>query len=106
MQPQSTRSSIMNAKQVLITTLIAAASAAALAGEIEQPATRAQVRAEVLKARASGQLPQGEYVPAQTQDTRGTNVSRATVKEQFRAAQASGELVAAGEGGSNGHGDV
>jgi len=97
----------MNAKQVLITTLVAAASAAALAGEIEQPAaTRAQVRAEFLKARASGQLPQGEVYPVQARDTRGTAVSRAEVKEQFRTAQAAGELLPAGEGAAIGGGDV
>src|SRR5262245_50560896 len=97
----------MNAKQVLITALVAAASAAALAGEIEQPsATRAQVRAEFLKARASGQLPHGEFYPAQTQPAPVASVSRAEVKEQFRTAQAAGELLPAGEAASLRRSDV
>ena len=95
----------MNAKQVLFTSIIALSAAGAMADDItidRTPATstvtRAQVRAEVLKARKAGELlAAGEgYQGAPAPIT--SSVARADVKSQVIAARSSGELLAAGEG--------
>jgi hypothetical protein len=94
----------MKVHQVLFTTLIALASASAFADDITIDKThsasvlsRDQVKAAVLKARASGELlSAGEgYVgiPAPA----ASSVARADVKAQVIAARAAGELQAAGE---------
>jgi hypothetical protein len=95
----------MNAKQVLFTSVIALSAAGAMADDITidhtpatSTATRAQVKAEVLKARQAGELlAAGEGyqgVPAPT----SSNVARADVRSQVIAARSTGQLLAAGEG--------
>jgi hypothetical protein len=99
---------IMNAKQVIFTSVIALAAAGAMADDITidntpvaSTVTRAQVKAEVLKARKAGELlVAGEGYPGDQLSTT-SNVARAEVKSQVIAARAAGELLVAGEGAPN-----
>ncbi len=64
--------------------------------------TRADVEAEVLAARAAGELiaaGEAEDLPI-AQASRGAVLARATVKADVLAARAAGDLVPAGEGPS------
>src|SRR5262245_51309480 len=94
----------MNAKHILFSSVIALAAAGAMADDITvdntpsvSTATRAQVKAEVLNARKSGELlgagEVGQRVPAPV-----FSASRSDVASQFRVARANGDLLAAGEG--------
>ena len=94
----------MKVSQVLFTSVIALASASAFADDITidkahtaSVLTRDQVKAEVVKARASGELlPAGEgYVGVPSPAT--SSVARADIKAQVIAARAAGELQPAGE---------
>jgi hypothetical protein len=106
----------MNLQYPLIAGVLAFSSIAALgatgdAADYDPPRasltstrSRADVRAEVLSARAAGELrPAGEaeaYTVARGPVTWAR--SRAEVKAEVIAARANGELVPAGEGGSPG----
>ena len=95
----------MNAKQVLFTSIVSLAAASAMADDITidsapvtSTVTRAEVKADVLKARRAGELLaagegyQGVPTPV------ASIVARADVKSQVISARTSGELLAAGEG--------
>lgn len=94
----------MNAKSVLIAVAAAFATTAALADDITMAPeaksikTRAEVVAEVLKARAAGQLIRaGEFLPVmQAQSLK----SRDQVRGEVLAARASGTLLKGGEIGA------
>ena len=63
-----------------------------------QTRTRQDVRAEVLQARASGELiPAGEAIAPFEKPTPSI-LARATVKEEYRMARMRGELIPDGEG--------
>jgi hypothetical protein len=82
---------------IVVTSLASAWAGAALASEADSGRTRAEIQAEVLEARARGELmPAGErsFVVAAG---RGTAV-RADVKAAVLQAVASGELTRAGDG--------
>jgi hypothetical protein len=94
----------MKVNRVLFTSVIALASAGAFADDITidkahsaSVLTRDQVKATVLKARASGELlAAGEgYVGVPVAVT--SNVARSDIKGQVIAARAAGELQAVGE---------
>ena len=103
----------MNTKHIFLTSVISLAAAGAMADDITidstptvSTVTRAQVKAEVLKARkAGGLLAAGEAISQGAPIPFSTNVSRAEVKSQVVAARASGELLPAGEGIANGVND-
>jgi hypothetical protein len=96
----------MNAKQLISMTLIAFAGTAALADDITidttpslSTKTRAEVKAEVLQARAQGLLQtSGDLspVPAVAAVAPSTT-SREAVRSEVRAANAKHELMPAGE---------
>jgi len=93
----------MNAKQLVIVSVIAIAAGAALApvafAADGSSLTRAEVSASVLQARASGQLRRaGDAADYYVQDQAGGAVrTRAEVRAEVLAARASHELVASGE---------
>jgi hypothetical protein len=88
----------MKTSNILIASIIAAFGATSYADEADQPLTRAQVRAEVLKAHASGQLLKaGEIYDGFTPEQSGRVLSRAEVKQQTQQAKAAGKLVPVGE---------
>ena len=97
----------MQVKQALVASAIALGFSVAFADGImlaPEPATsnvtRAQVKAELQHARATGKMqPAGEadFVPPSTP----SNVSRAEVKAELAAARAHGQTLAAGEAGYN-----
>ena len=96
----------MNAKHILFSSVIALAAAGAMADDITidntpsvSTATRAQVKADVLKARKSGEL-LGAGEAGQRVRAPVLSASRSDVATQFRVARANGELIAAGEGSS------
>ena len=99
----------MNTKQFLISSLIVvtgavAATSPARAGETDRsagwsPLTRAEVRTQVLEARAAGQLrPAGEASGPLAYRFDGPTRSRADVRAEVLQARLQGELVAAGQG--------
>lgn len=93
----------MNAKQLISTALIAFAGTAALADDITIDTTpslstrsRAEVKAEVLQARAQGLLQtSGDFSPVQA--VASVSTSREAVRSEVRAANARHELMPAGE---------
>jgi hypothetical protein len=94
----------MNVKQALFTGVIALTTAGAFADDITidkahsaSTLARDEVRADVLKARADGELlPAGEgYAGIPVAAT--SNVARFDIKRQVLAARAAGELQVAGE---------
>ena len=97
----------MNAKQILSVSLIAVASAfisvAAQADDVTVDSTpfastklRAQVQAEVQKARTQGALiAAGEFAPTAT--VTASTTTREAVRSEVRAANAKHELLPAGE---------
>jgi hypothetical protein len=93
----------MNTKQIIATTLIAFAGTAALADDITidtnpslSTKSRAEVKAEVLQARAQGLLQTaGEFSPVQA--VAQSTTSREAVRSEVRAANARHELMPAGE---------
>jgi hypothetical protein len=96
----------MNAKSLIAFAAIALAAGSALADDItpdfSQQAvstkSRAEVKAEVRQAAATGQLlAAGEEDFGANVAAQGSNVSRAQVKAQVLAARARGELMPAGE---------
>jgi vancomycin permeability regulator SanA len=94
---------------VLFSSVIALAAAGAMADDITadntpsvSTATRAQVKAEVLKARKSGEL-LGAGEIGQRVRPPVFSASRSDVVTQFRVARVNGELLAAGEGLSDGN---
>ena len=95
----------MNAKQLVIVSVIAIAAGAALApvafAADGSSLTRAEVRAEVLAARASHELvASGEAslpIGAATA-FEPSYLARATVKDETRMARAHGELIPSGQG--------
>jgi len=96
----------MNAKHILFSSVIALAAAGAMADDITvdntpgvSTATRAQVKADVLKARKSGEL-LGAGEAGQKVRAPVLSAARSDVATQFRVARANGELLAAGEGSS------
>jgi hypothetical protein len=99
---------IMNAKQIFLMSAISLAAAGAMADDItidntptEPSVTRAQVKAEVLRARKAGELiAAGEAIQGGPIAYK-SSAARSDVKAQFVAARARGELLAAGEGLSN-----
>jgi hypothetical protein len=89
----------MNVKQLLGFTALALAAGSALAQD--GPLTRAEVRRQVLEARAAGTLiPAGEGItPGYAKaNARRSDLSRAQVKDEVLQARASGQLQPAGEG--------
>jgi Domain of unknown function (DUF4148) len=96
---------IMNAKQISIATLIALASSVALADDItidtvqhKSLKSRADVTAEVVAARAQGQLfTGGEVLPAARAIS---SKSRDAVRAEVVAARAAGKLYVGGEMGA------
>jgi hypothetical protein len=102
----SSKGSIMNVKQVTIAMSILASATGAMAAEATQwdppggQSTRAEVKAEVARAIASGELQaRGEayagYVESRT--PAATTLTRAEVKQELAQARANGELDARGE---------
>jgi hypothetical protein len=98
------RKTVMRTKQVIAASLIALATSAAFADDItldKVPAgstvTRSQVKADVLKARASGQLLSAGEAYNGTPEPVGSNVARSEVKTGVLAARSNGQLLAAGE---------
>ena len=92
----------MSAKYFLSVSIVAAlaatASVALAAGETGSP-SRAEVKAAVLQARASGELkPAGEASEPFTAATGDSTLSRRQVRADTLQARAHGELVPAGEG--------
>ena len=88
----------MNARQVLTLSVLALAAGSALAQDASL--TRAEVRQEVLAARAAHTLvPAGEGSIASypTTSDRASNVTRAQVKSEVLQARAAGQLQSAGE---------
>jgi hypothetical protein len=95
----TTQESTMNVKQLLGLTALALAASTALAQD--GSLTRAEVRQQVLSARAAGTLiPAGEGVtPGYAKaSSRVSDVGRAQVNEEVLQARASGQLQPAGEG--------
>ena len=91
----------MNVKQVFRFSIVAVVLAAAAPfADAQGPSpTRAEVKASVLHARATGQLvPPGQAVHPFAVASTGTQRSRADVREEVLQARADGELVPAGEG--------
>jgi hypothetical protein len=89
----------MNVKQLLALTTLAIAAGTALAQD--NSLTRADVRQQVLAARAAGTLiPAGEGIAPgyPTSGDRASTLSRSQVKAGVLQARASGELQPAGEG--------
>jgi len=94
----------MNVKQALFTGAIALVSAGAFAEDITidksnsaSVLTRDQVKAEVVKARAAGELLSAGEGYAGIPVAATSNVARTDVKAQVLAARSAGELQAAGE---------
>lgn len=95
----------MNAKKLIATAVLAALSGVALADgatnareDSVSVRTRAQVRSEVLQARANGQLaPAGEILSAPV-PLQSSSRSRKDLQAEVFQARASGRLVVAGEG--------
>ena len=88
----------MNVKQILGLTALALAAGSALAQD--GSVTRAEVRQEVLAARAAHTLiPAGEGItPEYPRVGRASDVSRAQVRQEVLQARAAGQLEPAGEG--------
>ena len=97
-----TKDIVVNTKQLLISSLIVVAGAVAAgpthaAGATET--TRAEVRAQVLEARATGQLrPAGEAAEPMGYRFGAPTRTRAEVRAEVLMARAQGDLVAAGQG--------
>jgi len=93
----------MNTKQIIAAAAIALVGSAAFAQEavqnIEIPTSsnvqRADVKAEALRARAAGELSNGEAVVVSAPAP--TTVSRAAVRNEFLQARASGKVVYVGD---------
>jgi hypothetical protein len=96
---------LLKARHVIFASVISLAAAGAMADDITidstpstSSVTRAQVKAEVLRARKAGELiAAGEGYPAAPL-TGSSTLARSEVKQQIVAARAAGELLAAGEG--------
>ena len=98
----------MNTRQLLISSLIVVAGVVATgpsrAADTDRltawsPTTRADVRAQVLEARASGQLrPAGEASEPTAYRFGAPTRTRADVRAEVLQARLSGDLVAAGQG--------
>src|SRR5262245_16955754 len=96
----------MNAKHAILLSAICLATTGAMAGEITidntpsaSSTSRAQVKAEVLKARKAGDLvAAGEAYQGGVAVPGTSSVARSDVKAQFLAAREGGHLLAAGEG--------
>ena len=86
---------------ILAATLAAAASVA-LAADESDAVLRVSVRAQVLQARADGQLARpGEALQAfPMASTSGSTLSRQSVRDDTLVARSLGQLVPAGQGGS------
>ncbi len=96
---RSTQRSNVTLRQVAALTFLALAAATALAQDASP--TRAEVRQEVLAARAAHTLvPAGEGITPgyPTASDRTSNVTRAQVKSAVVQARAAGQLQPAGEG--------
>ena len=100
-----TKDIVVNTKQLLISSLIVVAGAVAAgpthaAGATAwSPTTRAEVRAQVLEARATGQLrPAGEAAEPMSYRFGAPTRTRAEVRAEVLMARAQGDLVAAGQG--------
>jgi hypothetical protein len=90
----------MNAKQMFVASVMVASIAAAIApaAHADGGLTRGEVKAQVLQARAAGQLrPAGEAVEPYSALSSGPARSREQVRAEVLQARASGELVPAGE---------
>jgi hypothetical protein len=96
---------IMNVKQVLIAVSILASAGGAMAVEATQwnppagQATRAEVKADLARAAASGELEaRGEaYAGVIDSHAASSTLARGEVRQQLANAQAHGELAARGE---------
>lgn len=90
----------MNAKQMFVASVMVASIVAAWApaAHADTGLTRSDVQAQVLQARAQGQLrPAGEAVEPFSAIASGQSRSRQEVRAEVLQARASGELVPAGE---------
>lgn len=90
----------MNAKQMFVASVMVASIGAAWApaAHADSGLTRADVKAQVLQARAQGLLrPAGEAVEPFSATTSGPTRSRQEVRAEVLQARASGELIPAGE---------
>jgi len=100
----SVKGIIMNVKQLAAAVSLFTVAAAAMASEATQwnpPAghlSRAEVKAELLRAEANGEVARGEaYDGYDYSDTRQSTVTRAEVKQELARAIANGELEQRGE---------
>src|SRR6218665_2670369 len=87
------KESIMNAKTLIATALIALWGAQAMAAE--QPKTREQVKAEVAAARADGSLERqiaASYGVFDTSAVQASGKTRAEVQQEVQKARANGTL--------------
>jgi hypothetical protein len=95
----------MNTKQIIAAAVIALVGSAAFAQEavqnIEIPTSsnvqRADVKAEVLRARAAGELSNGEAVVVSAPAKASTTLTRAAVRDEFLQARAAGKVVYVGD---------
>ena len=100
----------MQVKQLIALSALALAGTAALADDITidntpfvSTRTRAELKAEVLQARAQGQLLAAGEENVVAPEAGGTTLARATVKAQVLTARANGELIPAGEALASAH---
>jgi hypothetical protein len=100
----------MNVKQVLFTSAIALAAGGAFADDITIDKshsasifTRDQVKADVLKARATGELLSAGEGYAGVPVAATSNVARSDIKGQVLTARSAGELQVAGEADPRGN---
>jgi hypothetical protein len=86
----------------ILAATIAAAASVALAASESQPVSRAEVKRQVLQARADRQLARpGEALqsfPLAT--TSGSTLSRQSVRDETVVARSLGQLIPAGQGGA------
>ena len=86
----------------ILAATIAATASVAFAATDSQPAMRAEVKRQVLQARADGQLARaGEAMQSYPFAVAAeSTMSRQQVREETRIARSLGELIPAGQGGS------
>jgi hypothetical protein len=93
----------MNTKQLIVTSLLTIAGGAALASEATEfpippsTLTRAEVRAELARAQASGELLSSAEAEQRPFALAASTLTRAEVRAELARARASGELVSSAE---------
>ncbi|HET6598887.1 MAG TPA: DUF4148 domain-containing protein, partial [Burkholderiaceae bacterium] len=89
----SSKGLIMNSKLVLTAISLSVASGLSMAGEVNQPLTRAQVVSQLNQAIATGTLLRSDADFAQAPIPRGSTLTRAQVAAEVAAARANGTLL-------------